>query len=29
MKTTIDEMLMSLDPYTTYIPETDIEDYRL
>ena len=28
MKTAIDEMLMSLDPYTTYIPETDIEDYR-
>ena len=28
MKTTIDEMLSSLDPYTTYIPESDIEDYR-
>jgi len=28
MKTAIDEMLISLDPYTTYIPETDIEDYR-
>ena len=24
----IDGMLLSLDPYTTYIPETDIEDYR-
>ncbi len=24
----IDGMLKSLDPYTTYIPETDIEDYR-
>lgn len=24
----IDGMLRSLDPYTTYIPETDIEDYR-
>lgn len=24
----IDGMLESLDPYTTYIPETDIEDYR-
>ena len=21
-------MLVSLDPYTTYIPESDIEDYR-
>ena len=21
-------MLSSLDPYTTYIPESDIEDYR-
>ena len=28
MKTAIDEMLTSLDPYTTYIPESDIEDYR-
>ena len=28
MKTAIDEMLSSLDPYTTYIPESDIEDYR-
>ncbi|MFT4595260.1 MAG: carboxyl-terminal processing protease, partial [Psychroserpens sp.] len=24
----IDGMLESLDPYTTYIPETAIEDYR-
>ena len=28
IKTAIDEMLSSLDPYTTYIPESDIEDYR-
>jgi len=28
MKTAIDEMLSSLDPYTNYIPESDIEDYR-
>tara|TARA_B100000674_G_scaffold57015_1_gene39715 strand:- start:21178 stop:22839 length:1662 start_codon:yes stop_codon:yes gene_type:complete len=28
MKTAINEMLSSLDPYTTYIPESDIEDYR-
>ncbi|MBT4479121.1 MAG: S41 family peptidase, partial [Flavobacteriales bacterium] len=28
IKTAIDEMLNSLDPYTTYIPESDIEDYR-
>ena len=28
IKTELDDMLMSLDPYTTYIPETDIEDYR-
>lgn len=28
MKTAIDEMLSALDPYTTYIPESDIEDYR-
>jgi len=28
IKTSIDEMLKSLDPYTTYIPESDIEDYR-
>jgi carboxyl-terminal processing protease len=28
MKTGIDAMLESLDPYTNYIPETDIEDYR-
>lgn len=28
MKTGIDEMLASLDPYTNYIPESDIEDVR-
>ena len=28
MKTGIDAMLRSLDPYTVYIPESDIEDYR-
>lgn len=28
MKTGIDAMLQSLDPYTNYIPEDDIEDYR-
>jgi len=28
IKAAIDEMLTSLDPYTTYIPESDIEDYR-
>jgi len=28
MKTGIDAMLNSLDPYTQYIPETDMEDYR-
>ena len=28
IKTAIDKMLKSLDPYTTYIPESDIEDYR-
>jgi carboxyl-terminal processing protease len=28
MKTGIDAMLTSLDPYTNYIPESDIEDYR-
>lgn len=28
MKTGINAMLMSLDPYTNYIPEDDIEDYR-
>jgi len=29
MKTGIDAMLESLDPYTEYIAESDIEDYRL
>ena len=28
MKTAIDEMLKSLDPYTKYYPESEIEDYR-
>jgi len=28
MKSGIDEMLKSLDPYTTYIPESEIEDFR-
>lgn len=28
MKTGIDAMLNSLDPYTVYIPESSIEDYR-
>ena len=28
MKKGIDEMLKSLDPYTTYIPESDVEDFR-
>ena len=28
IKTGIDGMLKSLDPYTNYIPEDDIEDYR-
>lgn len=28
MKKAIDSMLESLDPYTNYIPETEIEDYR-
>ena len=27
MKTAIDEMLYSLDPYTTYIPESEMEDH--
>lgn len=29
MKKGIDAMLISLDPYTNYIPESKIEDYRL
>jgi len=28
MKTSVDAMLNSLDPYTNYIPENEIEDYR-
>ncbi|MFH0865096.1 MAG: S41 family peptidase [Bacteroidota bacterium] len=29
MQTAIDAMLESLDPYTVFVPESDIEDYRL
>lgn len=29
MKTSIDDMLESLDPYTEFVPETEIEDYKL
>jgi carboxyl-terminal processing protease len=29
IKTSIDKMLISLDPYTNYIPESDIEGYKL
>jgi len=29
MKTGIDAMLESLDPYTEFVPESEIEDYRL
>lgn len=29
METGIDAMLGSLDPYTEYVPETEIEDYKL
>ena len=28
MKEGIDKMLKSLDPYTIYIPESEIEDFR-
>jgi carboxyl-terminal processing protease len=28
MRTGIDAMLASLDPYTNYIPEDEVEDYR-
>lgn len=28
VKESIDDMLSSLDPYTNYIPESDMEDYR-
>ncbi|MGV8133798.1 MAG: S41 family peptidase [Mangrovibacterium sp.] len=28
IKTSIDDMLESLDPYTTYIPESEMEDFR-
>ena len=29
MKTGIDAMLKTLDPYTVYIPESEIEDYKI
>ena len=29
MKTAIDAMLASLDPYTVYIPESEIEDVKM
>lgn len=29
MKTGIDAMLDTLDPYTTYVPESEVEDYKL
>lgn len=29
VKTSIDQMLKSLDPYTVYIPESKIEDYKV
>ena len=29
MKTGIDAMLESLDPYTNYIPESKMEDYKM
>jgi carboxyl-terminal processing protease len=29
MKKGIDAMLRTLDPYTVYIPESDIEDYKM
>lgn len=29
VKTSIDKMLLSLDPYTSFIPESDIEDYKM
>lgn len=28
VKTSVDDMLESLDPYTNYIPEDDVEDFR-
>ena len=28
IKTSIDDMLKSLDPYTTYIPESDMDDFK-
>ena len=29
VKTSIDEMLMTLDPYTIYYPESEMEDYSM
>src|SRR6185436_8483265 len=29
MKSGIDAMLKNLDPYTIYIPESDVEDYKM
>ncbi|MEG2238018.1 MAG: S41 family peptidase [Bacteroidales bacterium] len=29
IKTALDAMLRSLDPYTVYIPESDVEDYKI
>ena len=29
MKKGIDAMLRTLDPYTVFIPESDVEDYRM
>ena len=29
LKSGIDAMLMNLDPYTIYVPEADMEDYKL
>src|SRR6218665_1597954 len=29
MKSSIDAMLEELDPYTSYVPESEIEDYKM
>ncbi|TAF43981.1 MAG: S41 family peptidase [Sphingobacteriales bacterium] len=29
IKTSIDAMLQNLDPYTEYVPESDVEDYKM
>jgi carboxyl-terminal processing protease len=29
MRTSIDAMLENLDPYTEYVPESEVEDYKL